>query len=90
MKLFHLILLSLWGLASINGYSQSAGVNAYKRVHIRSTRPMIIPSVKSQAKMCYKSSDCPDMPPQYCCEVIKGIFNVCCWDPMRAIEYNDY
>lgn len=86
LRTLFVIALSIMFGIEVDGYSASAGVNAHKRNYKNHQKQLTLNnlSIKNRVMMCDKSVDCPKY--KYCCEIIPNAFNICCNDPMKAVE----
>ena len=85
-------LAGFWGVPDsyLHPVSLGRGSGSYPRKHTRPQRSFLhnqlaqLRQHKHTATMCMVSEDCPQN--RYCCQVIKGVFNICCGDPLRSGE----
>ena len=83
------VLLFLFVINFTNSYNNAfLTVSKSTTAHIRNKpKWKFLPaknSVLRQAVMCENSDHCE----WYCCEVIKNVFNICCSDPLKSVEWN--
>ena len=63
---------------------------SYPRKHTRPKKQFVNNEImnfrqhRNTATLCMSSEECPTN--KFCCEVIRGVFNICCGDPMRSVE----